>query len=401
MRIHDDTNQHDALNDRLDALAGAPSASSRANDLDAEMRDSVDRFFDLAEQAGATSARTHHRRRPSMDSTLPTSSVLPAPQRKRNRTIAMPAWTQHLHIVSTGLLIVAVVALSFAAFSPNGIGTGNNGTGSGGAGDGPNLNGAVPVATVPDNAVTSTLPYPGPEECTVEPMTRDEVIARLKEANVSVPQRSQLYESWLVPSDQQIKSIIETYNEWRACGLDGFGPEYQLRFETPLYTAERTPVFYSPDGENLRPVPEAEIERWVDRVLNEENSGTPAPTVASGQSFPSTPIPPGSNEMGTPFSIDGTETADSPLRVLHNTDQERLPIPAGSTPVASGQGGRAFQVILAEDIVITGPDTATATAYFIDEQTREITHATPYVYTFVYVDGVWKIDSVREGIGLG
>lgn len=148
MRIHDDKHQHDALNDRLDALAEAPPASSRANDLDAEMRDSLDQFLDLAEQAGATSTSTFHRRSSSMNATLPVSSVLPTPQRKRNRTKAMPAWTQHLHLLSTGLLIVAVVALSFAAFGSGRLGGGGTGS-SGDGGDGLGLFGAVPVATAP------------------------------------------------------------------------------------------------------------------------------------------------------------------------------------------------------------------------------------------------------------
>lgn len=148
MRIHDDKHQHDSLNDRLDALAEAPPASSRANDLDAEMRDSLDQFFDLAEQAGATSTSTFHRRSSSMNATLPVSSTGSTSQLTRQGKRRLHRWTDQLHLLSTGLLIVAVVALSFAAFGSGRLGGGGTGS-SGDGGDGLGLFGAVPVATAP------------------------------------------------------------------------------------------------------------------------------------------------------------------------------------------------------------------------------------------------------------
>ena len=52
MRHPSDSDPRDALNDYLDALAGAPPAKPSAGRLDPELRDDVNRFFDLAERAG-------------------------------------------------------------------------------------------------------------------------------------------------------------------------------------------------------------------------------------------------------------------------------------------------------------------------------------------------------------
>ena len=74
-----------------------------------------------------------------------------------------------------------------------------------------------------------------------------------------------------------------------------------------------------------------------------------------------------------------------------------LPIPDGATPVTRGVGtGRAFPTIFAGDIVVTGPDTARAHAFWVDEVTREVLPQDPLVVEFVRVDGRWLLDSYRE-----
>src|SRR5690606_17310377 len=92
---------------------------------------------------------------------------------------ALPAWTRHLHGVSTGLLIAVIVALSVAAWGLNGIG-GNGG------GDEPNGNfAAVPGSTGAANIASTPVTNMVGVACTVEPMTRDELIAHLQAANVA------------------------------------------------------------------------------------------------------------------------------------------------------------------------------------------------------------------------
>ena len=76
-----------------------------------------------------------------------------------------------------------------------------------------------------------------------------------------------------------------------------------------------------------------------------------------------------------------------------------VPIPANATPIAF-EGGHSFPTIFAEDIVITGPDTAYAPVYFVNERTGEVSPDGPKItYGFVRVDGQWLIDSYREGVG--
>ena len=66
-------------------------------------------------------------------------------------------------------------------------------------------------------------------------------------------------------------------------------------------------VFATVNGENLRPVSDDAIEAWVDAVLQPESAATPT-----------------------------TGSATPPM--LHGA-QERVQVPAGSTPAAPNYGG--------------------------------------------------------------
>ena len=306
-----------------------------------------------------------------MNATLPASKALATPQRRRRGSITLPAWTHHLHLVSTGLLIVAVIALSFAAFGPNGIGGGgdNNGTG-----DGPGMFGAVPVATVPDDAQTSSIPYPTAEECTIE-VTHDGLIADIQEANVATEPEQQRYERVIESSDEDAEAIMQTFREWQACGWDtqGFGFAYQMQLQTLWYTANHLPIFYNyGEGTIDRPVSAEEIEAYADVLLAGDET-------EAAEGVDATPPP----SASTPVSVQ-----DVP---------EPLPIPEGGTPVAAGPGGHNYLTIFAEDIDIIGPDTALARAYFVNTVTREVRVTTPHIYEFVKVDGQWLINDYREG----
>lgn len=367
--FHNDDDQHDALNDYLEAHVGFPPADSRAGQLAPDMRDTVEEFLDLAERAGAIPSAQSQQRRPAMNATLPVSGALPAtaPKQSRRRTqpsLTLPAWIRHLHMLSTVLLIAAIAALSFAAFGPNGIGGDNNG----GTGDGPDMFSAVPIATVPDGTESSSIPYPTPDECTVEPMTRVEVIEHLNEANALASQGNSVpvvdvptYERNLVPTDEQAQAIMQTYREYQACGLEGRALAYRMQLETPRYTSDQLALFYL----NEPPVSDELIKEWADIVVSAEDVQA-APMTATG-----TPSP----DPATPIG---------------------LPIPAGATPVVY-ESGRASPTIFAEDIDIVGPDIAVAEAYFVNPETGEVRTTTPLTFWFKNVDGQWLLHWYSEG----
>lgn len=91
----------------------------------------------------------------------------------------LPAWTRHLHGVSTGLLIAVIIALAVTAWGLNGIG------GNGGGGE-PNGNFAVvsgsPVADtssvyLPEPLTVEDAPWIAaitPEECDAPPLSAEE-----------------------------------------------------------------------------------------------------------------------------------------------------------------------------------------------------------------------------------
>jgi hypothetical protein len=363
---HHDSDPHDALNDYLDALAGAPPADSRAGNLDPDLRDGVDRFFDLAERAGAIPRATTRTEQLTMSTnlTLPASGVIAAPKPRPRRRFAPPAWTRHLHAASTGLMIAVIVALAVAAFGPNG-------PGRNGGDDEPSGNlAAVPVATVEPGAETSSIPYPTADECTIA-VSRDGIVADIEAANMATQQEYERYEQAIEPSTDDAQAIMQTFREWQACSVGGLNFAAQLELQTPWYTATALPVFYNyQTGAIERPISEEKIQEYADILLGDD----PA---AIAQVTPVYATPPAMPEAATPSG---------------------LPIPADATPITF-EGGRSFPTIFAEDIVITGPDTAYARVYFVNETTGEVTVDAPRVmYGFVKVDGKWLIDSYQEGL---
>lgn len=366
---HHDSDPHDALNDYLDALAGVPTADTRAGDIDPDLRDGVDRFFALAEQAGATPRASNRTEPPTMSTnlTLPASGAIAAPKPRPRRRFAPPAWTRHLHAASTALLIAMVIALAVALFGANGIGP------NGDTGDGePSGNlAAVPLATVESEAETSSIPYPTADECTIE-VSRDEIVADIKAANMATQQEYARYERAIEPSAEDVQAIMQTFREWQACSVGGLNVAAQLDLQTPWFTSHQLPVFYNYEtGAIERPISEEKIQEYADILLGNDHAAIAQVTAVAA-------TPPATPEEATPSG---------------------LPIPANATPIAF-EGGRSFPTIFAEDIVITGPDTAYAKVYFVDETTGEVTADAPRVrYGFVKVDGQWLIDSYREGIG--
>lgn len=383
--FHNDDDQHDALNDYLEAHVGFPPADSRAGQLAPDMRDAVEEFLDLAERAGAIPGTHSQQGTPAMNATLPVSGALPAtaPKQSRRRTqpsLTLPAWTRHLHMLSSVLLIAAVAALSFAAFGPNGIGGGGDGTG-----DGPGQFAAVPIATVPDDAVTSSIPYPTADECTVEPIDYDtdydSVLSQLRVAN-AVPRQTMALGNPnhpYSPSDQEAGAIMQAYREVQACWQRG--PQYVAQLITGY--GQLNVFDLLPRQPNDEPLTEGQLIQiatfWFlnedPAFLIEENAPRePQPAVASPDGFPETPGTVDHGEMGTPFTSDAT-----------------------AAPVAYGTGDGPVWTIFPEDITMYRPDVAAAQAYFVDPVTREVQIVTPETIWFFNDNGQWKIDRYMEG----
>jgi len=227
-------------------------------------------------------------------------------------------------------------------------------------------NALVPVATVPADLETSSIPYPTADECVVEPMTRDEVIQHFQMANMATAPESAYYERGIEPSDEDVAAIMQTFREWQACGLNGRAPAYGMQFESLWYTANQSALFY----QNERPVTDEMIDDWADVILADEAapSGTPMGEPATPPALPATPA--------------------------------RLPLPENATPVMAPPRSAFFPTIFPEDIIITGPDTAIATVYFVNPETREVSVSSgQLIYGFAKVDGQWLIDTYSEGVG--
>jgi hypothetical protein len=199
------------------------------------------------------------------------------------------------------------------------------------------------------------------------------VVADIQAANMATQQIYERYEQAIEPSAEDAQAIMQTYREWQACSVGGLNVAAQLELQTPWFTANFLPVFYNyQKGIIERPISEDEIQEYADILMNGDDHAAIAQVTAVAATPP--PMP----EEATPSGV---------------------PIPANATPITF-EGGASYPTIFAEDIVITGPDTAYARSYSIDETTGEVTPGTPITWGFVKVDGQWLIDTYREG-GLG
>lgn len=300
---------------------------------------------------------------------VPTTGIWPTPHGVPQQSPHTRQWGHVFSVMTTGLLVVIAVSLIVIAFGQFGTGDGGN--------ENPAHFAAAPIGTLSPDDVTSARPYPAPEVCTVEPMTRDEMIAHLNAANIATPTIYARYEQWIEPSAEDTEAIMATYDTWKACGLSTpqTGPQYQLRLQTPWFTANMLPMFYGFGlNKNQRPVSQEMIEVHVDALLS-GNYGVQMDATA----------------------VSATPAASPPAKT---TIQTLVPIPENATPVTF-EGGRSFPILFAEDIVITGPDTATAEIYFVNETTGAVNPGLVYTIEFVRVDGQWLINAYTEGNGKG
>lgn len=282
----------------------------------------------------------------------------PAPAAQKRPWFNPRAWSGMMPALSTAALIVAVIALIFSAFGPGGVRNGDN--------DGPGHFAAAPVATVSPDDISTTRPYPGPNECTVEPMTREELIEHLKQANTATLQQYPYYEHSIEPTEEQRDAILQTYSAWFACGQDtpDTGPAYQLRLESPWFTGQSLPIFLGfVKQQEQHPISEDELLDYADVLLRTAPEATPS----------TMPV------IGTPPAY-------------HIATPEWVPLPPDATPVERVRGG-SFPTLFADDIEITGPQTARAQVVFVDRVTNEVIPGLAYNVGFVLVDGQWLMDS--------
>lgn len=72
-------------------------------------------------------------------------------------------------------------------------------------------------------------------------------------------------------------------------------------------------------------------------------------------------------------------------------------MPPNATPVVL-TGGGAGPVLFADDIMITGPETASAQVVFVNEVTNAVQPGFAYTARFVLMDGHWLLDSYTEAL---
>ncbi len=317
------------------------------------------------------------RRTPMSTTTIPTT---------RPR-FALPAWTRHLRGVSTALLIAVIITLAVAAWGLSGIG-GNDGNGGG---DEPNGNfAAVPASTGEANMAGTPVTNMAGVACTVEPMTRDELIAHFQAANVATEPAYELYEQPREPSPEEAEAIGQTYREWQACMLMGNGGLQAMRFQSPWFTANTAGLFLDPSlSDTHRPISDEEIESFVDGLFDDT---IPTPDV-DGQ-FVIQAYPTASAEDSAASAGSGGSLPWYPTPALTPAS-----VSSDGTPDVSVRWSPINPVISAEDIVITGPDTARVPGYIIDQRTGNVVQGTMVTYTFVNFDGQWLLDSYTDEAG--
>lgn len=362
---------------RSDAdLSAACEAARQIHDLDAGL------------QRYASAVSPHHTRtwedimtaRSELLSAAPASPV-PLPHRSpskahRRNAVQWPAFANA--IVAMTLLLGLSIGIWRQAGSPSPADWLNR------PGNEPRI--MLPAASPSTATTSSSFPYPTSSECTIAPLTREEVRAHYEAANVAPAPSDVRYERAIEPSTEDAKAIMETFRMWQACRLGGRAMAYSLSMETPWFTTHSMGWFFdwtTQPPQDRRPVSERTLAFLTDLALvDEADQATVRATYPDV--YPSAP----GDASATPVASEPAPTY--------------VPVPSGATP-ASGRDseGRGLPSIFARDIRIVGPDRAQAAAYFVNEYTGEVATMSPQYIEFVKVDGRWLIDSISGGEELG
>jgi hypothetical protein len=216
--MHDSTDQADALNDYLDAVADAVPRHLRPQGVSPEIQESVDRFFDLAHYGGIPHLAN---RRPSMSAEtaqpprtrqVPAQNpVLPAreqhPLRRFNAT--------HLNTWATGfltaLLIVGMVAGAWLLSTDNFPPATRNHLAAIATEEG------TPAAFWQDPISLDEAPWIAtiaPEECAAEPLSFEDHAA-FSTTDPGAPTGS--YDIVGVPTPADAEAVTTVARAWEAC----------------------------------------------------------------------------------------------------------------------------------------------------------------------------------------
>ena len=221
---------------------------------------------------------------------------------------------------------------------------------------------------------SSSIPYPNGANCTINPLTRDEVVLHIQAASTATEQTYPAYEQAIVPSDEDSQAIMDTFRMWQACQLNGRAYAYSMSLETVWFTSTSSPFFYSPGWNQPGETIDERIERFADiAILDEDELDLLYP--------PSTPT---QQELDAYATEGAIEAATYQARVV--------PLPEGATPIAFPTGGGFMPTIFPSDIQIGGPDVAFVTAVLVKQDTGEISTGGNISMRFVRIDGVWLID---------
>jgi hypothetical protein len=219
---------------------------------------------------------------------------------------------------------------------------------------------------------SSSIPYPNEANCTVTPMTRDEVIAHLEAANVATEPEYQYYERPIVASEEDALGIMSTFRMWQACR----GLSHLFVLETPWFTANYSVAFWNPErSRHERPMSDDRIQEVADIAILDEDQNLLLIRVA-------TPAP---EDIET---IPGFATPDI------------VPLPDDATPVPIPSGGN-WPTIFPENIEIVGPDHAIATVVIVNSETGDVLPGVVLYYDFVKVDGKWLLAGYSEHDSVG
>lgn len=345
-------NESDALNAYLDRLAGVADEPSAP--LAPRMQGAVDRLFALAARADGIKASfgTRNKRstsitrisRPTAKSRRRAHPTAPTQQPRR--------WSQSIQFVSTAALIMCTVAGVYFAASNGGKHNDEGGT------SGPYS--VIPIATLPANVITSSIPPPAAVECTAAPRSDADLIQILvlpPHPGAAMADTSQLGE----PVDPATaKDVMHTFRQFQACSQKGM----VYRESASIMTEEGVRFdWYGEPRSGKTPKPLSVLE--ITTRLNSLFVPTPSSSPIAG--------PRGQNVVLTIFPED--------VR-FRSTPADTISSSATPNP------GKDWVIV--------------ATAYWVNIDNGQVTFRTPTEVTFVKVKGQWLINHIAENrVGAG
>jgi hypothetical protein len=370
------TSPTDAFAAWLDATTAGMSTPAPGTDADLDaLQAAATRFHGLDSAASHHALATRSRTRPWEDimqntASSPSSPIaIPLATQPKSPTrpiIAVQAWASYalVAIVVTGLTLGIGRATDFFQMSTPP---------------------PVEETTIPFNSLTdddgtpvptgesSSYPIPNELNCTVEPLTRDEIVAHYEAANTATEPTYELYDRPIMPTTEDARGIIDTYQMWQACSVfeTTLPLAHALALVTPWYTAQSGHVA-------------AGREVWGVQTLNNDQIQELADIALSNGGY----VPDATPSAGQLAIWEATEAARPEFTVV--------PLPEDATPY-SRPFAQDVQAIFASEIKIVGPNSAEANVITVNATTGEVYGAADVVtLRFLKVDGVWLIDEVVD-----